>query len=63
MKTRRKLLPGQSGTKKLVQQYGNRLVCVRYRYDTKHHRKVKTVELIVNEAEWYPNPSKIPPNK
>ena len=27
------LKPGQKGTKHLVAQYGDRLVCVRYRYD------------------------------
>jgi len=30
MKTRRKFLPGQPGTKQLVKLYGDRLVCVRY---------------------------------
>jgi hypothetical protein len=25
--------PGQRGTRKLVTRYGDRLVCVRYRYD------------------------------
>jgi hypothetical protein len=33
MKTRVKLKPGQRGTKKLLDQYGDALVCVRYRYD------------------------------
>jgi hypothetical protein len=31
MKTRVKLKPGQKGTKKLVERYGDALVCVRYR--------------------------------
>lgn len=52
MKTRRKFLPDQPGTKQLVKLYGNRLVCIRYRYDREQHRKIKTVELIVDEAEW-----------
>jgi hypothetical protein len=46
MKTRRKLLPGQPGTKQLVKLYGDRLVCVRYRYDCEQQRRIKTVELI-----------------
>jgi len=35
VETRLSLAPGQNGTKKLVATYGERLVCVRYRYDTK----------------------------
>lgn len=31
METRLILSPGQNGTKKLVKQYGEKLVCVRYR--------------------------------
>jgi hypothetical protein len=27
--------PGQRGTVKLVERYGDKLVCVRYRYDAK----------------------------
>jgi hypothetical protein len=63
MKTRRKLLPGQPGTKQLLKQYGDRLVCVRYRYDRVGQRKLKTVELIIDDAEWHPDPSRIPPHK
>jgi hypothetical protein len=34
MQARSKLMkPGQKGTRKLVELYGSRLVCVRYRYD------------------------------
>lgn len=29
----RKLAPGQKGTKKLHEQFGDHLLCVRYRYD------------------------------
>ena len=50
----RKLKPGQSGTKKLADQYGDRLVCVRYRYDALTRKCVKTVELIVEESDWQP---------
>jgi hypothetical protein len=63
MKTRRKLLPGQPGTKQLVKLYGDRLVCVRYRYDCEQQRRIKTVELIIDDAEWHPDPSRIPPHK
>ncbi len=54
MRTRLKLNPGQRGTKKLLQQYGRQLVCVRYRYDEEQQRRYKTVELIVDEVEWKP---------
>jgi hypothetical protein len=35
MKTRKHLKPGQMGTKRFVTQYGDALLCVRYRYDEK----------------------------
>lgn len=35
--------------------YGEKLVCVRYRYDTDRKRRYKTVEIIVEETEWIPN--------
>ncbi|MCG3208398.1 MAG: hypothetical protein FOGNACKC_02002 [Anaerolineae bacterium] len=54
MQTRLTLLPGQPGTKKLADKYGDRLVCVRYRYDRGRQRRYKTVELIIDEAEWIP---------
>lgn len=52
MRTRLTLRPGQRGTKQLVEEYGDRLVCVRYRYDDKQRKRYKTVELIVDEADW-----------
>jgi hypothetical protein len=54
MKTRLTLVPGANGTKKLVQRYGDRLVCVRYRYDSERRKRYKTVELIEEESEWMP---------
>ncbi|MGH9891591.1 MAG: hypothetical protein ACREA0_06340, partial [bacterium] len=56
MEVRLKLKPGQNGTRKLLEQYGDRLVCVRYRYDRTHRRRYKTVELIVDEGPWTPRP-------
>ena len=46
------LRPGQKGTKKLVARFGDRLICVRYRYDTTRRKRFTTVELIVDEADW-----------
>lgn len=51
MKTRLKLKPGQRGTKSMVEQYGDALVCVRYRYDAASRTRVKTVELIVERKQ------------
>ena len=48
------LKPGQKGTKQLVAQYGDRLICVRYRYDAQRKKRFKTVELLVAERDWEP---------
>ena len=48
------LKPGQKGTKQLLAQYGDRLICVRYRYDAQRKKRFKTVEIIVAEREWEP---------
>jgi hypothetical protein len=50
MKTIRKLSPGQPGTKKLMERYGEDLFCVRYRYDQEKKIRVKTIELIIERA-------------
>jgi hypothetical protein len=57
MRARSKLKPGQPGTRKLVEQYGDRLVCVRYRYDALKRRRYTTAEIIVDESDWDPLPS------
>ncbi len=56
MKVKLKLKPGDRGTKKLVSYYGDKLVCVRYRYDTASRKRYKTVELIVEEVPWKSKP-------
>jgi len=63
MKTIKKINPGLKGTKRLVEQYGDKLVCVRYRHDYKQQRKIKTIELIIDESPLLDSPSKIPVNK
>lgn len=55
IETRLTLAPGQNGTKKLLARYGERLVCVRYRYDAARKVRHKTVELIVETVPWAPN--------
>lgn len=54
METRVTLKPGSKGTKKLVAQFGERLVCVRYRYDAPAQVRYKTVELVIDQAPWNP---------
>ncbi|MFY9316439.1 MAG: hypothetical protein WAO95_12885 [Burkholderiales bacterium] len=56
METRATLRPGQKGTRKLVERFGERLVRVRYVYDAAAGRRYKTVELIVAGAAWRPRP-------
>ncbi len=50
----RKLAPSQKGTKKLHEQFGDRLLCDRYRFDDQLQKRFKTVELIVEETAWIP---------
>ena len=49
MKTYTHLKPGQKGTLGLLVKYGDRLLCVRYRYDELRQVRLKTVEIIVDE--------------
>lgn len=46
--------PGEHGTKQLLKEYGEKLLCVRYRYDKARGMKLKTVELIIEEKPWRP---------
>jgi len=48
------LKPGQNGTKRLMADYGEKLLCVRYRYDEVRGVKLKTVEIIVDEKPARP---------
>ena len=54
METRLSLAPGQNGTMKLLAEYGERLVCVRYRYNAGRNIRHKAVELIVESTPWSP---------
>jgi len=48
---KKKLIPGAQGTKRFLQQFGERLVCVRYRYDEAMTRRYTTIEVIVDEKD------------
>jgi len=54
MRTRLTLHPGQDGAKQLQARYGERLVCVRYRYAEATKERWKTVELIIEKSVWEP---------
>jgi hypothetical protein len=54
MQTKLVLKPGQHGTMKWVEKYGDKLVNVRYRYDAANRKRYKTVEIIVDETTWLP---------
>ena len=54
LRTRLTLKPGRPGTKQLLAEYGDRLLCVRYRYDDERHLRYKTAEVIVEETPWTP---------
>ena len=63
MKAKRTLLPGGPGTKKIMNKYGDRLLCVRYRTDPNTHKKYKTIELIEEEIRHDQKPKTISMNK
>jgi len=54
MKVGLTLHPGDRGTRKLASVYGDKLVCVRYRYDAIRKRRLKTVEIVVEEVPRTP---------
>ena len=54
LRIRVSLKPGRPGTRQLQELYGDRLVCVRHRWDEQTGRSFKTVELILEETPWKP---------
>lgn len=60
MKTRLILKPGQRGTKRLMEKYGDALICVRFRYDAASRQRLKTVELVVERKAWTPPAPRYP---
>ena len=55
MDIKKTLQPGEMGTKQLLAQYGESLVCVRYQIDKKAQKRYTTVELIVDEKFYFSN--------
>ena len=52
--TRLSLKVGDKGTLKEYEKFGDALLCVRYRYNRERQRRVKTVEIVVEEIPWRP---------
>lgn len=50
MFTRRKINAGEPGSKKYLEKYGEKLVCVRYKYDEEKSERVTTVELVESKG-------------
>lgn len=40
------------GSKRLLEQYGDKLLCMRFRYDERRRLRLKTVEIIAEERPW-----------
>lgn len=54
MQIKATMKPGQNGTKRFLREYGDQLICVRYRYDKHRQKRITTVELVVDEQDWVP---------
>jgi hypothetical protein len=61
--TRRTIYPGEPGSKKWQKIYGDKLLCVRYKYDEANKRRITTIELIVEQRDWQSKQKFIPKNK
>ena len=59
----RRLEAGKPGTKKLLEEYGDRLICVRYRYDPEKKIKYKTIEIILDKGFWDPEALEVKRNR
>lgn len=57
------MVAGKPGTCKWIKKYGDALLCVRYKYDLMNKRKLKTVELIIENEPWDADKNRIPGNK
>jgi hypothetical protein len=60
--TEKTLVPGDPGTRKWMERFGDNLICIRYKYDRNTRMKIKTVELAVERKPCKPR-TRIPWNK
>ena len=62
MEVEKTLRPGSDGTKRFVERFGERLICVRHRHDRQRGMRYTTVEIVVEtrpthwSARANPNP-------
>ncbi len=61
--TTKTLEAGQPGSLKEVNKFGDKLICVRYKYNPETNKKIKTVELIVENKTIANSKKRIPFNK
>ena len=54
MQIKATLTPGQNGTKQLLKECGDQLVCVRYRQEKARQRRIKIIEPIIDEQDRIP---------
>jgi hypothetical protein len=55
LRTRQTIKPGKRGTRRLLEKYGDRLLCVRYHYDISTGVRITSVELIEEKTIWKQN--------
>ncbi|MBN2403457.1 MAG: hypothetical protein JXN64_13845 [Spirochaetes bacterium] len=63
MKTQKIVKPGQPGTKKWMEKYGENLICIRYKIDTSRNCRIKTAEIILDKKPITVRSRRIPYNK
>ena len=63
MMIKKTLLPGDPGTKAVTEKFGEKLICIRYRYDPEKQMRLKTAEIILEAKVWKPDKKRIPGNK
>jgi len=63
LKSQKVLKPGQPGTKKWLEKYGESLYYVRHRYDKDKNLKLVTVELVVEEKYYIYKKTRTAKNK
>ena len=52
MRIGKTLKPGRPGTARWVHRFGDRLIAVRYRYDSQSAMRYTTVELVTDACPW-----------
>jgi hypothetical protein len=61
MEVKATLAPGRPGIKKFLKGQNSQLPCARYCYGVARPKRLKTVEIIVDELEWSPEKEALMP--